>query len=64
MNELEISANFTVDDIHRVREYNYEHTKNMSKEDRDAYYKDQANEFLASAGIVPKTIKASKQQSA
>ena len=61
MNELEISANFTVDDIHRVREYKYEHTKNMSKEDRNAYYKSQANEFLASAGIIPKNNNSSKQ---
>ena len=30
MNELSISDNFTVDDIHRVREYHYEITKKAS----------------------------------
>lgn len=39
MLELNISPDFTVDDIHKVREYNYEMTKNMNKEDRRAYYK-------------------------
>lgn len=54
MNELKISDNFTVDDIHRVREYHYELTKNMSEGERSAYYESQADEFLRSAGIVPK----------
>ena len=53
MSELEISDNFTVDDIHKVREYNYEYTKNMSEEERSNYYKTQAEEFLKSTGIVP-----------
>ncbi|MBO7486201.1 MAG: hypothetical protein J6T84_09115 [Spirochaetaceae bacterium] len=53
MTKLEISDNFTVDDIHKVREYNYEHTKNMSEEERSNYYKTQAETFLKSAGIVP-----------
>ena len=61
MNELEISNNFTVDDIHRVREYNYELTKNMSENERHEYYQSQANEFLNSAGIVPKNKRNSKQ---
>ena len=30
MKELVISPDFTVEDIHKVREYNYEITKNMT----------------------------------
>ncbi len=35
-----LSPNFTVDDIHRLREYNYEKTKDMTPEDRHGYYND------------------------
>ena len=43
--ELKISPNFTIEDIHKIREYNYEMTKNMSKEDRRTYYKNGADEI-------------------
>lgn len=43
MPELHISSDFTVEDIHRVREYNYEMTKNMTAENRRNYYKKGAN---------------------
>ena len=33
-----ISPNFTIDDIHKVPEYNYEMTKNMTSEERTSYY--------------------------
>ena len=33
-----ISPNFTIEDIHKIREYNYEVTKNMSIEEKIAYY--------------------------
>jgi len=56
---LKSVKNFIVDDIHKVREYNYEHTKNMSEKERNDYYKKQAEDFLKSAGIVPKNIRAS-----
>ena len=36
--ELNISPKFTVDDIHKVREYNYAETKNMSLDERNQYY--------------------------
>lgn len=39
MPELNISPNFTVEDIHRIREYNYEKTKDMTVEERRNYYK-------------------------
>lgn len=38
MLELNISPNFTVADIHKIREYNYEMTKNMTKEECKKYY--------------------------
>ena len=50
-NTLKISKNFTVDDIHKVREYNYNFTKDMSSQERDEYYKKEAEEFLKKAGI-------------
>ena len=42
MNELRISPNFTIEDIHKIREYNYEMTKNMTKEEKRAYYRKSA----------------------
>jgi len=39
MNEPNISPNFTIEDIHKIREYHYELTKNMSSEERIAFYK-------------------------
>ena len=57
MNELSISDNFTVEDIHRVREYHYEITKNMTESEWSAYYTDKAVAFLAEAGIVPKNAR-------
>lgn len=46
MNELNISPNFTVADIHKIREWNYEQTKSMSKKERQDYYKKAVTEFL------------------
>ena len=43
MNKPNISPNFTVDDIHKIREYNYEFTKNMSAHERTSFYKDSAD---------------------
>ena len=33
-----ISPDFTIEDIHKIREYNYEFTKNMTMEEKIAYY--------------------------
>lgn len=33
-----ISPNFTIEDIHKIREYNYEITKHMTVEEKLAYY--------------------------
>ena len=38
MERLIISPDFTIDDIHKIREENYERTKNMSMEEKIAYY--------------------------
>ena len=39
MKELDISPNFTLEDIRKIRNYNYEMTKDMTYEERDLYYK-------------------------
>ena len=33
-----ISPDFTIEDIHKIREYNYEVTKDMTIEEKIAYY--------------------------
>lgn len=38
VNTLEISPNFTVEDIHKIRERNYEVTKHMTTEEKLLYY--------------------------
>ena len=35
---LEISPNFTIEDIHKIREFNYERTKHMTVEEKLHYY--------------------------
>jgi hypothetical protein len=50
MNSMEkpnISPKFTVEDIHKIREYHYELTKNMRFEERVAFYHEGAREFQA-----------------
>jgi len=46
MNKPEISSNFTVEDIHKIREYNYEITKDMTFNERMSYYEKEADEIL------------------
>lgn len=46
MNKPDISSNFTINDIHKIREYHYELTKNMSSKERAAFYKDGAERVL------------------
>jgi len=45
MGKPSISPDFTVEDIHKIREYHYELTKNMSFEERAAFYREGAKEF-------------------
>ena len=38
MERLSISENFTIDDIHKIREYNYYLTKDMTPQEKRDYY--------------------------
>lgn len=38
MESIIISPDFTIEDIHKIREQNYERTKNMTVEEKVAYY--------------------------
>lgn len=40
-----LSPNFTIEDIHKLREYNYEMTKDMSPEERRNYYNERGWAF-------------------
>ena len=41
-----LSPNFTIEDIHKLREYNYEITKEMSDEEKLKYYNEKGKAFL------------------
>ncbi len=41
-----LSPNFTIEDIHKLREYNYYRTKDMSPEERRDYYNERGRAFL------------------
>ena len=41
----EISAKFTIEDIHKIREWNYERQKNMTDEEKIEDTRKSANEF-------------------
>ena len=41
-----ISDDFTIEDIHKIREYNYEMTKDMPFDEWWAYYKEGARPVL------------------
>lgn len=38
MEKLVISPDFTIEDIHKIREWNYEQTKDMTMEEKISYY--------------------------
>jgi hypothetical protein len=38
MERLEISPNFTIEDIHKIRENNYNLTKDMTSQEKRDYY--------------------------
>ena len=38
-NELDISDNFTIEDIHKIREFNYERRKGMTFSERNLLIK-------------------------
>ena len=41
-----LSPDFTIEDIHNLREYNYEMTKDMSPQERRNYYNERGRAFL------------------
>ena len=41
-----LSPNFTIEDIHKLREYNYYLTKDMTPEERRDYYNERGRAFL------------------
>ena len=53
MNKLEISENFTIDDIHKIRDCNFETVQSLSELERRDYYKNKSLAFLKDAGITP-----------
>lgn len=44
MESLLISPDFTIEDIHKIREQNYERTKNMTVAEKVAYYNNSGKE--------------------
>lgn len=40
-----LSPDFMIEDIHRLREYNYEMTKNMTEQERLDYYNEAGHAF-------------------
>lgn len=44
MEKLVLSPYFTIEDIHTLREYNYEMTKRMTDEERTDYYNKRGRE--------------------
>ena len=45
--ELAISPNFTIEDIHKIREYHYELTKDMTTQEKINFYNEGGRAFLA-----------------
>jgi len=45
MKKPDVSPNFTIEDIHKIREYHYELTKDMASEDRFEFYREGSREF-------------------
>ena len=46
MEKPNLSPNFTIEDIHKLREYNYERTKDMTPSERRNYYNERGRAFL------------------
>ena len=46
MKTLAISPDFTIDDIHQIREYHYELTKDMTMQEKINFYNEGGRAFL------------------
>ena len=55
MDEINLSPKFTIDDIHKVREHNYEITKHMTIEELCNFYKKSADEGERRINAIRKT---------
>ncbi len=42
-----ISTGFTIEDIHKIREYHYELTKDMTVQEKNNFYNEGGRAFLA-----------------
>ena len=42
-----ISPDFTIEDIHKIREYHYELTKDMTTQEKTNFYNEDGRAFLA-----------------
>ena len=47
MQELKLSPDFTIEDIHKLRQYDYERRKGMTEDEIIADIKKSSNEMLA-----------------
>jgi len=63
MNKPKISPNFTIDDIHKIREYNHEVTKSMSVKERKEYYNSKAEEMKAEIAKLKNSNQANSSES-
>ena len=57
MKKPEISKKFTIEDIHKIREYNSFITKKLSSAERMDYYAKKAEAFLKEGGLHPQHTK-------
>ena len=49
--EPQLSPNFTLDDIHKIRYWNHERFKDATIEERTEHYEKQANKVLERLGL-------------
>jgi hypothetical protein len=49
--EPKLSSDFTIDDIHKIRYWNYECFKDATIEERMEYYEKQSNKVLELLGL-------------
>ena len=46
MEKTILSNDFTIEDIHKLREYNYKKTKDLTRHEKMDYYNNKGKEFL------------------
>ena len=53
-----ISPDFTIEDIHKIREYRYELTKDMTTQEKINFYNEGGRAFLAEKATESTSLKA------